>query len=46
MKKGFTLAEIMIVLTVIAVLTAILLPSAKNAIPNEKVMGIIRYTLQ
>ena len=38
MKKGFTLAEIMIVLTVIAVLTAILLPSAQNAMPNEKVM--------
>ena len=38
MKKAFTLAEIMIVLTVIAVITAILLPSARNAMPNEKVM--------
>ena len=38
MKKGFTLAEIMIVLSVIAVLTAILLPAAQNAMPNEKVM--------
>ena len=38
MKKGFTLAEIMIVLSVIAVLTAILLPAARNAMPNEKVM--------
>ena len=38
MKKAFTLAEIMIVLSVIAVLTAILLPAARNAMPNEKVM--------
>ena len=39
MKKiAFTLAEIMIVLSVIAIITAILLPSARNAIPNEKVM--------
>ena len=38
MKKAFTLAEIMIVLSVIAVLTAILLPSARNVMPNEKVM--------
>jgi len=38
MKKAFTLAEIMIVLSVIAVLTAILLPAARNATPNEDVM--------
>lgn len=38
MKKAFTLAEIMIVLSVIAVLTAILLPAARNAMPNEDVM--------
>jgi len=38
MKKGFTLAEIMIVLSVIAVLTAILLPAARNAMPNENVL--------
>ena len=38
MKKGFTLAEIMIVLSVIAILTAILLPSARNAMPNENVI--------
>ena len=38
MKKAFTLAEIMIVLSVIAVLTAILLPAAKNATPNEDLM--------
>jgi len=39
MKKfAFTLAEIMIVLSVIAVLTAILLPAAQNATPNEDVM--------
>ena len=38
MKKAFTLAEIMIVLMVIGILTAILLPSARQAIPNENVM--------
>jgi len=36
--KAFTLAEIMIVLSVIAVLTAILLPAARNAMPNEDLM--------
>ena len=38
MKKAFTLAEIVIVLSVIGVLTAILLPVARNAMPNKKVM--------
>lgn len=37
-KKAFTLAEIMIVLMVIGILTAILLPSARNAMPNEDLM--------
>ena len=37
-KKGFTLAEIMIVLAVIGVLTAILLPVAINSTPNENIM--------
>ena len=37
-KKGFTLAEIMIVLAVIGVLTAILLPTAIHSIPNENIM--------
>jgi len=37
-QKAFTLAEIMIVLSVIAVLTAILLPAARNAMPNENVL--------
>ncbi|MBR2068225.1 MAG: type II secretion system protein [Candidatus Gastranaerophilales bacterium] len=37
-KKGFTLAEIMIVLTVIGVLTAVLLPSAFHATPDENIM--------
>lgn len=38
MKKAFTLAEIMIVLTVIGVLTAILLPVAFQAAPDENAM--------
>ena len=38
MKKGFTLAEIMIVLAIIGVLTAILLPTARNSMPNEDIM--------
>lgn len=38
MKKAFTLAEIMIVLTVIGILTAILLPVAFQAAPDERVM--------
>ena len=37
-KKAFTLAEIMIVLTVIGVLTAILLPVAFQSSPDENVM--------
>ena len=38
MKKGFTLAEIMIALVVIGVITSILLPAAFNNVPNENVM--------
>ena len=38
MKKGFTLAEIMIVLVVIGILTGILVPAAINSMPNENVM--------
>ena len=38
MKKAFTLAEIMIVLTVIGVLTCILLPSAFHSMPDENIM--------
>jgi len=34
MKKAFTLAEIMIVLTIIGVLTAILLPIANHSRPD------------
>jgi len=37
-QKGFTLAEIMIVLAVIGVLTAILLPTAIHSTPDENVM--------
>ena len=38
MKKAFTLAEIMIVLTIIGILTAILMPIALHSAPDEKVM--------
>ncbi len=38
MKKAFTLAEILIVLVIIGVLTAILLPVAFQAAPDENVM--------
>ncbi len=38
MKKAFTLAEIMIVLIVIGVLTAILLPNAFQVTPDESVL--------
>ena len=38
MKKAFTLAEVMIVLTVIGVLTAILLPVARQSMPDEDLM--------
>ncbi len=37
-KKAFTLAEIMIVLTIIGVITAILLPIAFQSAPDENVM--------
>jgi len=37
-KKAFTLAEIMIVLTIIGVLTMILLPIANHSRPDENVM--------
>ena len=37
-KCGFTLAEIMIVLSIIGILTAILLPIANHSRPDENVM--------
>ena len=37
-KYAFTLAEIMIVLVVIGILTGILVPAAINSMPNENVM--------
>ena len=37
-KKAFTLAEIMIALVVIGVITSILLPVAFNSVPDENVM--------
>lgn len=39
-KKGFTLAEIMIVLSVIGVITAILLPIARHATPDENILKL------
>ena len=38
--KAFTLAEVMIVLTVIGVLTAILLPVARQSMPDEDLMKV------
>ena len=38
MKKAFTLAEVMIVLTVIGILTAILMPIAFHSTPDQNVM--------
>jgi len=38
MKKAFTLAEIMIVLSIVGILTAILLPVAFHSAPDENVM--------
>ena len=38
MKKAFTLAEILIVLVIIGVLTMILLPIAFQSSPEERVM--------
>ena len=37
-NKAFTLAEVMVVLTVIGILTAILLPSALHSTPDKNVM--------
>ena len=37
-SRGFTLAEVMIVLTVIGVLTAILLPVARQSMPDKDLM--------
>lgn len=37
-KNAFTLAEIMIVLTVIGIVTAVLLPSAFHSTPDENIM--------
>ncbi len=36
--KGFTLAEVMITLTVIGIITAVIIPVANNSKPNENVM--------
>ena len=40
MKKGFTLAEILIVLVIIGVLTMILLPIAFQSSPDEQDMKL------
>ena len=34
-KKGFTLAELMIVLAVLAVIAAVLMPTVFNSMPDE-----------
>ena len=44
MKKAFTLAEVMIVLTVIGVLTAILMPIAFHSTPDQNVMRFKKAT--
>ena len=44
MKKAFTLAEVMIVLTVIGILTAILMPIAFHSAPDENVMKFKKAT--
>ncbi len=38
MKKAFTLAEVMITLTVIGIITAVIIPVAINSKPNENIM--------
>ena len=38
MKKAFTLAEMMVVLIILGVLTAIILPNAYKMSPDEEVM--------
>ena len=37
-KKAFTLAEVMIVLVVIGVLSAVLIPAARNSMPDKDVV--------
>ena len=44
MKKAFTLAEVMIVLTVIGILTAILMPIAFHSTPDQNVMKFKKAT--
>lgn len=44
MKKGFTLAEILIVLAVIGILTSVLLPVAFNSAPDENVLKFKKAT--
>ena len=44
MKKAFTLAEVMIVMTVIGILTAILMPIAYHSTPDENVMQFKKAT--
>ena len=38
LKKGFTLAEVMITLTVIGIITAVIIPVAIHSKPDENIM--------
>ena len=44
MRKAFTLAEVMIVLTVIGILTAVLMPIAFHSTPDQNVMRFKKST--
>jgi len=47
-KKGFTLAELMIVLAVLAVIAAVLMPTVFNSMPDENKLKFKKgyYTLK
>ena len=45
MKKAFTLAEVMIVLAIIGILTAILLPVARNSTLNGNIIKFKKHIM-